>query len=274
MTIDGASTRTRRSILAGAAAGVAAAAVATLAKPLGVEAASGDPVLAGSVNTADVATTLTATPVVPTDAVAALNTVGSGQGPGVTGASPRGAGVLGVSGDTNVGPYWGNDVGVSGRAAGVDAIAGVSGDSDDGFGVIGLAGGVGIIGAGGVAGVVANGFNMTATALYAVSDPTLPAPTPNTAAHIRRPVSAAGHALFVDGRMRLKWSGRVSVARGRTSKKILVTGMTGGTMIFAMFQTNESGVWIRAAVPSSGAVTFYFSKAMPSSAVLAWMAVG
>lgn len=270
-----ASPRSRRSILATAAAGAATVAVASLAKPLSVKAATGDPVVAGTANTADMATTLTATPAEPANSVAALNAIGSGSGPGITGASPHGSGVLGLSGETNAGPYWRPDVGVSGSAQGLDAHAGVAGDSDLGFGVLGTAGGVGVLGAGGVAGVVANGFDLTATSLYAVSSGyPLPAPAPNTAAHVRRSVSAAGHALFVDGRMRLKWSGRVSVAAGVTSKKISVAGMTSSRMIFAMLQTNEPGTWIRAAVPSTGAVTFHFSRAMPSSTVVAWMAVG
>ncbi len=267
--------RSRRNLLRAAVGGVAAAAAAGLARPLGVAAAAGDPIIAGTANTAASATTLTATPTEPTDSVAALDAIGSYQGPGVTGASLRGSGVLGVSGSTHAAPYWGNDVGVSGRADHPAALAGVSGSSDTGFGVIGTAYGAGILGAGGVVGVLANGFDLTSTSLYAVSSGyPLPAPAPNTAAHVRRSVSAPGHALFVDGRMRLRWSGRVAVAAGISSKRISVSGMASGTMIFAMFQTNESGVRIRASVPTTGAVTFYFSKTMPTSSVLAWMAVG
>jgi hypothetical protein len=266
--------RTRRSLLAAAAAGAAGLAAASLSRPRAVVAATGDPVLAGGNVSADAATKITATTGLSTDVVA-LNTVGAGLGSGVTGVSPSGAGVLGVSGDTSADAYGGNDVGVSGRAAGVDALAGVSGDSDVGFGVLGTSGGAGVFGAGAVIGVMANCFDVTGTSLYAVSSAGLPAaPAGNVAAHIKRAVTDPGHALFVDGRMRLKWSGRVAVAAGATSKKITVTGMTSGTMVFAMFQTNEAGVWVRAAIPTTNAITFAFSKALATSAVVAWMAVG
>ena len=275
MAGDDQGVRSRRTVLIGAAAGAAVGALGTVGGRGSARAATGDPILAGSANTADAATSLTATPASESESVAALACVGADLGPGITGASPRGSGVLGVSGDADAGPYWGNDVGVSGRASHAEALAGVAGDSDFGFGVLGTSGTLGVLGAGAVAGVVANSFDVSGTSLYAVSsDYPLPAPQPNTAAHVRRSVSAPGHALFVDGRLRLKWSGRVSVAAGSSRKKISVAGMTSGTMVFAMFQTSESGVWIRASVAASGAITFYFSKALPSSAVLAWMAVG
>jgi hypothetical protein len=47
-----------------------------------------------------------------------------------------------------------------------------------------------------------------------------------------------------------------------------------GAIAAPMAAHAATGVWIRAAVAATGAVTFYFSKAMPSSGVLAWMAVG
>jgi hypothetical protein len=273
MTIDR-TAHSRRAILATAAGGAASLAVGALGRPLAARAAAGDPILAGSANSAASETTLTATTGTAADVVA-LNTIGAGQGSGVTGLSPRGAGVLGVSGDTSAGPYSGNDMGVSGRAAGPHAFAGVAGDSDSGYGVIGTSGGAGVLGAGAVVGVLANSFDLTGTSLYAVSSIyPLPAPAANTAAHVRRSVSAPGQALFVDGRMKLKWSGRVSLSAGATSKKIAVAGMTSSTMIFAMLQSNKPGVSVRACVASAGAVTFYLSKALPSSAVVAWMAVG
>ena len=266
-------TSSRRSVLAAAGGGVIGMMLAALGRSPAARAATGDPVVAGQANAADVETSLSISDA--TSSATGLRVAAATSGAAIAGGSPRGNGVLGVSGTTDVAPDVGADIGVSGRADHPEAIAGVGGDSNTGVGVLGTAASVGVLGAGGAVGVLGNSFDLTGTSVYAVSSTyPLPAPLANTALHARRAVTAGGYAAYVDGRLKMRLSGRAAMATGTSSKTISVAGLTTTMMAFAVLQTSESGTWVRAAVPSAGVLRIYLNKALTSSAVVAWMVIG
>jgi hypothetical protein len=264
---------TRRKMLAAATGGFIGLCLSALGKAPTVRAATGDAIVAGQANAADVGTSLSISD--SSSSASAFAVTAATTGTAVGGASPRGNGLLGVSGATDIAPYTGADIGVSGRADHPEAIAGVGGDSSTGVGVLGTADGVGVLGAGGVVGVLGNSFDLTGTSVYAVSSIyPLPAPLPNTALHARRAMSAGGYAAYIDGRLRLRLSGRATMTSGSSVKSISVSGLTSSMMVFAVLQSSESGTWVRAAVPAAGSLKIYLNKALTSSATVAWMVIG
>jgi hypothetical protein len=273
MAIDAEMPTSRRHMLAAASGGVLALVATLTGRPALTRAATGDPINAGMANDAATGTSLSISD--PSALDAGLQVVAATTGAGVVGASPRGSGILGVSGTTNPGPYAVADVGVVGRADHAEAVSGVAGDSSTGAGVIGTANGIGVLGGGGVVGVLGNTFDLTGTAVYAISSGyPLPPPLASTALHARRAVSAGGYAAYVDGRLKLRLSGRASMASGSSSKVVSVAGLTSSMMVFAVLQSSKSGTWVRAAVPRSGSLAIYLNKALTSRAVVAWMVIG
>jgi len=263
----------RRRVLAAAGGGIIGMVLGAMGRSSTVRAATGDAIVAGQANAANVETSLSISDV--SSVATGLRVAAASSGVAIAGGSPRGNGVLGVSGTTDVAPDAGADIGVSGRADHAEAIAGVGGDSSTGVGVLGTADSVGVLGAGGQVGVLGNSFDLTGTSVYAVSSAyPLPAPLANTALHARRALSAGGYVAYVDGRLRMRLSGRASMASGTSSKAISVTGLTSTMMAFAVLQTSESATWVRAAVPSAGVLRIYLNKALTSSAVVAWMVIG
>jgi hypothetical protein len=169
--------------------------------------------------------------------------------------------------------------GVYGQAAGTDGTgvwgysataggAGVYGESS--IGVWGY-GGWGVFGASGTNG----------TGVYGVATGgTVPGAPVNagifgysaTGVGVQAGAGSTGTALKVVGKATFSRSGKISVTAGQTSYKKYVAGLTSSSLVIAQFQSNESGVWIRAAVPAAGYFIAYFSKALPSSATVGWIA--
>ncbi len=85
--------------------------------------------------------------------------------------------------------------------------------------------------------------------------------------------SLHGLALHVVGAASFSHSGKFTVPAGRTYAT-KVAPVRAGTLMMAMLQSNESGVWIRAAVASAsgGRFNVYFNKALTSSATVGWIA--
>ena len=266
-------TSSRRHVLAAAGGGALGLMLGALGRSPAVRAATGDPVAAGQANSANAETSLAISD--STSSATGLRVAAATTGVAIAGGSPRGNGVLGVSGTTDVAPDAGSDIGVSGRADHPEAIAGVGGDSSTGVGVLGTANGVGVLGAGGAVGVVGQSFDLTGTSVYAVSSvSTPPAPLPGTALHARRALTAGGYAAYIDGRLKVRLSGRAAMATGTSSKTISVPGLTATMMAFAVLQSSEAGTWVRAAVPATGVLRIYLNKALTSSAVVAWLVIG
>lgn len=123
------SVRSRRAILA-AAAGAAGALLATLARPLQVDAGAGDPVRIGRTNRGGGTNTLLTT---NTDAGTAFRVVQKGDGGALRGDAGSGPGVLGVGGP-GVRGISTNETGVSGAS---ENWVGVGGTSENGFAIWG-----------------------------------------------------------------------------------------------------------------------------------------
>jgi len=78
-------------------------------------------------------------------------------------------------------------------------------------------------------------------------------------------------ALWVEGRSHFRLSGRTSMTAGHSTFTKTLTGVTSSSIVIAVLQTNESGISVRAAVPSTGKFVVYLTKALTSSAVVGWI---
>jgi hypothetical protein len=213
--------RSRRSILATAAGGAAAAIAAALGRPLAARAGDGDAVLVGQEVTATESTTIrnttTTKPVLiaHSDLGTAIAGTGMGEGTsGVHGTADGGVGVLGAS------------------QAGV----GTGGSSAIGTGVRGQSQGGG-------------------TGIHALAD--LP-----------------GTALRVEGKLAFSRSGVVTIAAGKSSVTKAVTGLTPGSLVFAVVKSGDSGAWVRRVSTSAGSFDVALNKAVTTRTIVAWFAIG
>lgn len=280
MGINVSEPRSRRAILAGLLGGIGAAAAHAVGRVPGVQAANGDPLIAGS--TANEATQTTAlVGSVPTGtALEVINPI-TEESAGI-GTYIEGDYALfswGVIGATAAGPSGG--VGCQGSATDEPIIpsppsgAGVVGQSDAGAGVVGFAGTVtpsptpytGVYGRSDAGGAAARGIagfsdagigllgqTNTGTGLRAYSGP-----------------SPTSIALRVTGRAVFDRSGRLTIAAGSSSVTARIP-LRPESMVLAVLQTNRPGVYVQAAVPNPGAGSFtiYLNKAVTASTVVAW----
>ncbi len=251
---DGSILGTRRALLT-AAAGSAAALVATAAMPLTAVAADPDDVVKGTDNATTATTSVTNSG--PGSTALSGAATGSGAGYGVLGTSTGGGGVVGWSVSPPDGGFSAEltaYTGVFGSAPAypsADAMAaGVWGDSPD-IGVFG-SGGSGVIGYGyvGVEGDANDGAGSVGVWAWAPTTSQL--------------------ALKVTGKVQLSRSGRQSMAKGKSSYTKSLAGVTTSSKVFAVLATSESGRWVRAVVPAAGKFTIYLNTKLTSSAVVSW----
>jgi len=80
-------------------------------------------------------------------------------------------------------------------------------------------------------------------------------------------------ALWVDGRAHFRLSGRTAMSAGHSTFTKTLSGVTTSSIVIAVLQSNESGISVRAAVPSSGKFAVYLTKALTSSAVVGWIVI-
>ena len=250
MADTSATPRSRRALLV-AAAGGAAALAAQAALPLSAAAASGDPVLAGSDNTAGAATSLTNT----TSGQLAFKATANGLGAGLAGSSSGSAGVAGFS-ISESGAASAEDTsytGVYGWSPAHPDINGVGvgvwGDSPD-WGVYGQ-GTVGVYGYGAI-GVIGEAGSSTTPGVLAYGSGT------NTL------------ALQVAGKVKFSRSGRKSIAAGKSSVVVTLAGTTSTSKVFAVLASNRSGRYVRAVVPASGKFTIYLNTTVSSTTTISW----
>ena len=268
--------RSRRAVLA-AAAGGAAALAATAIRP-GSVAAVAAPMLTETNNAATAPTGVTNS----TDGSDALFGHATGAGTGTEGTSGWGMGVVGTSADTSNPVDHTRNAGVVGVAGSINSLAenlspvGVYGYSDAsttegiaGAGVWGQSPDLGVAGDGtlgvqgvGTVGVLGYG-QQGVIGIAATSD--------GIGVHAEVDVTGA-RALRVAGRAEFTRSGRASVASGAKKKTVSLAGCTTSTLVMAVLASNESGRYVRAAVPAAGSFTVYFNTALTSSAVIAWIA--
>jgi hypothetical protein len=250
MADTSATPRSRRALLA-AAAGGAAALAAQAALPLSAAAASGDPVLAGTANTADASTSLTMT----TADQLAFKATANGFAAGLAGSSSGSAGVAGFSiseegaasavETSYTGVYGWSPAPPDDTSVGV----GVWGDSDD-WGVYGQ-GTVGVYGYGHV-GVIGEADSSTSPGVIAYG------------------MTTSTPALQVVGKVKFNRSGRKSIAAGKSSVVVTLAGTTSTSKIFAVLASNRSGRYVRAVVPAAGKFTIYLNTTVSSSSTISW----
>jgi hypothetical protein len=261
--------RSRRALLTAAAA-AGGALVASAALPMAALAHDAEDVQKGVDNPTTATTSITDS---GTDSTAfAGNATGTGTGSGVQGTSAGAAGVFAWSVSAPGGLVLTDlsHTGIYGFAPAGDGITtvgtGVWGDSEDTgvygsgfFGVVGN-GTVGVVGEisagvdGGIGLVGDGGGSAGSIGILAFGDPT-------------------GEALHVEGKVHFSRSGRVAMSAGKASKAVTLVGATGGTKVFAVLSTSETGRYVRAVVPAAGKFTIYLNTTLATAAVVSWFAL-
>ena len=237
--------RSRRALLT-AAAGGAAAVVATAAAPVSVLAAP-TAVLTETANTSTAQTSLTMTSATAADVTLKLANTATTAAAAVAAAGDQ----TNMVGNTAWTGLYGWVPGVPPEVTNSYGTA-VWGDSED-VGVLGT-GAVGVRGEG-FFGMVAVGGN----------DP--------TAAGLRTwGYDGSGNyvALDVRGKAMFSRSGRANIAAGKSSIKINLVGTSFSSLVFAVLRSNRSGRYVRAVVPTAGSFTIYLNAAVTSSTYVVW----
>jgi hypothetical protein len=288
-------------MLAAAIGGAGAALIATLARPLGVQAAP-TAVMTETANTATALTSLTNTTLdgsaFQADVVGTGTAIkGTGSvGVGVAGAATTGAGVLGTSasgggvvGTTQTTDHAGvagtaGDTTDSSLAADIDLDTGIYGYADQTFVSSGVWGesidGVGVA-ATGALGMLALGFDGTyseasgGTGVHAHAGGGV-VPTPPTNSALFASVGTTSQiGLEARGRVRFpNRSGRVTIGAGKASVAVSVSGMTSSNIVFAVLNSSGSSRWVRTVIPATGKITIYLNAAVSSSSSIAWLVLG
>jgi hypothetical protein len=263
---------TRRALLV-AAAGGAAALAAHAAMPAAVLADDPDDLTLNADNLTTAETGVTNA----TADVNAFRATAGGTGAGLFGHSPGGPGALAKS-DEVAGVYATSidDAGAplaNTAATGVYGWAptpadpntfgtGVWGDSDD-VGVYGSAGAVGVEGDGNY-GVLGRGFGTGGAGVVGQAVDT------STFGVFAQGDNATKIALRVSGKASFSRSGRTLMGAGTYYKVIYLSGVTTGSLVFAVLQANRSGRWVRAVVPATARFIVYLNTTLTSATYVAW----
>ncbi len=300
MAIEADAPRSRRSVIAAALGGAGALIAASLGRAAPVAAADGDGLLLGkgTTTTDNVASSVTVVNS-SADGVGAVSATGTGligrsTTPGAADVDGHGTGIIGTAGDAADVSLGTNQTGIYGFSNDTNAAAGVWGDTILGTGVVGT-GAWGVYGAGDI-GLVGDAEG-AGTGVYGFAgDQAILAPPASTAvagvAGVNGGVGVRGHvssgtgvgvlassasvsqtALQVSGKIKLSRSGRASVGSTSSSRKVTMAGVTTSSYVVATMQTNVSGLYVRAVVPTTGSFTIYLSKAPGKTAVVAYVVV-
>jgi hypothetical protein len=209
----------------------------------------------------------------------------SDSGIGVNGTSDSSAGVWGKS-ESGTGVYgqssWGAAV-IGASSAGTGVVGSTAADANPGVQGVTFTNNTGVQGfSGGVTDTPPASPAKTGVYGYAAQDANSRGVTGRSTAGqgVRGQATTGtgvyatattGTALQVIGKAQFSRSGKIAVAAGATSVTKAFPGVTTASMVFALFQTNESGVWVRAAVPADGSFTVHFNMALPTSASVAYV---
>jgi len=283
--------RSRRAVLAAAAGSAAALVAGSLVRPLSTDAASA--ALMTEVDNATAATT-SITSSVNGDTSAGFETTVSGQAAAIHGHSPEGIGVHGTNPTSGAGVVGDSSgaVGVFGRSGDPNGYPGIAGNSAGVIGYSGVAGQSGVVGIGDV-GVESSGFIGTfavgapaivglgdglgppgsfGTGVYGYAGSLNPPEPPNNIGVYARGDGVA-LALKVQGKTQFSRSGRSYVSSGQRSRSISIAGLTGYNLVIVTLQTYRSGVYVAAAVPTTGKFTVYLNKAVTGTTYFAWFII-
>jgi hypothetical protein len=183
----------------------------------------------------------------------AINGTGSGTATGVYGASGSGTGLRGVS-STGAGVYGSSssNAGVQGVSSSSTGVVGSSGTADGVHGTTATAGKYGVVG---TSTSPTGGTGVYGTSPHGVGI---------------RASSSSGTALYVSGKTHFSRSGSGTVATGNTSVIVNVSGLTSSNLVLATLQKKVSGVYLLAAVATTGHFTVYLNKSAPANIKFAW----
>jgi hypothetical protein len=300
MAIEADAPRSRRSVIAAALGGAGALIAASLGRAAPAAAADGESLLLGkgTTPTENQATTVTVVNS-SADGIGGVSAAGTGligrsAAPGAEDVPGHGTGIIGATGNGSGVSAGTNQTGVYGFADDSIAAAGVWGDTIQGTGVVGT-GAWGVYGGGDI-GVVGD-VEGASTAVYGFAgDQDIVVPPASTAvaglAGDNGHVGVRGHvmtgtgigvwassasvtqtALLVQGKVRLSRSGRVSVGSTSSSRKVTMVGVTSSSYVVATMQTNVSGLYVRAVVPTAGSFRIYLSKAPGKTVYVGYVVV-
>jgi hypothetical protein len=256
----------RRALVAGAAGALAVTAAQALAGGEPARAATGDPVVLGTTNTAQEVTTVvrdnaggpafTASCSTDGGALHGENTGVDGYGVSGTCVGDQGYGVLGLGGRSGV---YG-----SGARAGSTGVFGIGdGEGVSGIGNVGVHGksltvvGDGVFGESTGQGVGVRGTSITGVGVHASVD------------------DEAGIALQVQGRATFSRSGRAVIPAHTTTVTVPGVTLTAQSLVLATVQQVAGGAAVRAAVPdvTGGSIQILLQKAVSVATVVGWFVV-
>ena len=83
-----------------------------------------------------------------------------------------------------------------------------------------------------------------------------------------------GTALHAQGRVTFSRSGRINLTAGKSSVIQAVARLTSASLVFAVVQAGDSGVWVRKVSPQTGKFTILLNTAVTKTTTLAWFALG
>lgn len=79
-----------------------------------------------------------------------------------------------------------------------------------------------------------------------------------------------GPSHLVNPAPRRSRSGRTALAKGKTSLKVTLGGVTSASKVFAVLASNASGRYVRAVVPTTGSFTVYLNTSLAATAYVTW----
>jgi hypothetical protein len=287
-TVTG-STTTRRALLGAAIGG--AAAVAAGSVPQVARAATGDGVLLGKGSVAGENEAGAVTKITNTGAGGdgGLEAMGSGGGPGVTGVSTAGSGVVGRCADTTPSSFESgsykvgvrgtsgddadmadnqDETGVYGFSSMSASSNGVWGDSLDATGVYGT-GYWGIYAQGAIA--VQGDAGTFGVGVYGWTGAGTPPEPPAGVAVLARAESLSQTALQVVGKVKFDRSGKLTMST--SSKKFTKSGVTSSSLVLVTLRTSVSGLYVKAVTPTTGAFTVYLSKSPGKTVAFSYLII-
>jgi hypothetical protein len=80
-------------------------------------------------------------------------------------------------------------------------------------------------------------------------------------------------ALYVDGKVGFRRSGRTTISAGQSSRVISLTGVSSSSLVFAQIASNRSGRWVRAVVPTTGKFTIYLNTSVTVTTYVIWWVI-
>lgn len=259
MAVDESTLRSRRAVLATAAAAAVGSIAHALGAPQASRAANGDPVVVGEshAGTAETAIAVTGAEVAA-----------------IRGTSPGGVGIVGTGG-TGVYGETSLEAGLGVAAKNTHTGAGATGlyaHSPNGVGIHGhTLAGTGVAG-GGTTGVAGLGWETGVRGQSTSGTGVLG--TGQVGVHAS--ASSLGFiGLKVDGRAVFELSGTISIATGK-DRASSQDGLPvhPGSVVVAVVQTGDGKAWVRKVVPKHGSFTVIVNKTVSRTTRVAWIAFG